>query len=402
MDEWDLSTWMNDEMNSATANFLEYGFKSPRARNDVLMILRALYYEYFLFQRIHHLDALTPNNASVDRLLAVEQTTQKSGSWHTESRELLTGHEFGAVCYSTPAKRNLVVSKKCGPIVTMEEGTQSQTVFLSSEEGALSALRWGWRYEPVVRDLFERCVAQGTVYDGLGRIRHPTLPRLAASPDGLITAGPRCGRLVEIKSPMTRTLTGDIPMDYYCQMQLQAEVCDVDAVEYVECRCETFQPSDVDGTAWKTSKIPWIGKICVVSATADVAPSNYEYVYSPLFPNTEQGVQDCVAWRPATPWVFHEVSYWFVRDWFTTTVLRNRRWWDAVGYPAYVAFWKEVDDARASGRFRPTALFVDSSTECSAERDRDIPDEDAEDAQEADAEDAVVPDEHAGEGLGVE
>jgi hypothetical protein len=64
-----------------------------------------------------------------------------------------------------------------------------------------------------------------------------------------------------------------------------------------------------------------------------------------------------------------------------------------------------VDDARASGRFRPTALFVDSSTECSAERNRDIPDEDAEDAedaQEADAEDAVVPDEHAGEWLGVE
>jgi len=410
MDEWDLSTWMNDEMNAATASFLEYGFKSPRARNDVLMILRALYYEYFLLQQTNHIRSLTPDNSAPGRLRNVFQTTQKSGSWHTESRDLLTGHEFGGICYSTPAKRSLTLSKKCGAVLPagddeIDETKHSKTVFLSSEEGNLSALKWGWRYEPVVRDLFERCVAEGTVYDGLGRIRHPTLPRLAASPDGIITTGPRCGRLVEIKSPISRKLTGEIPLDYYCQMQLQAEVCDVAAVEYVECRCETFQPVDVDFTVLSASKIPWIGKICVVSPTADTSPDLYEYVYSPLFPNTQNGLRDCVAWLPTNPLVFHEVSYWFVRDWFTKTVLRNRRWWDAVGYPAYVEFWKEVDEARQSGRFRPQALFVDSSTECSEKAaENDLGDYDTVDDADGYTSDAE-PDEAAtfvGEWQGVE
>jgi len=391
MDEWDLSSWMNNEMNEATACFLEYGFKSPRARNDVLMILRALYYEYFLLQQANHIRSLTPNISSVSRLMNLPQTTQKSGSWHTESRDLLTAHEFGAVCYSTPGKRSLVLAKKCGHVVAADEtldAKQSQTVFLSSEDGTLSALKWGWRYEPVVRDLFERCVAEGTVYDGLGRIRHPSLPRLAASPDGLITTGPRCGRLVEIKSPITRKLTGEVPLDYYCQMQLQAEVCDVDAVEYVECRCETFNPANVDFAVLSASKIPWIGKICVVAASVDVLPTDYEYIYSPLFPNTQDGLRDCVAWSPPSACIVHEMSYWFVRDWFAKTVLRNRRWWAEIAYPSYVEFWREVEEARTSGRFNSQALFVDTSTVCS--RRSEIEAEEAEsDHAENDAEDDV-------------
>jgi hypothetical protein len=59
------------------------------------------------------------------------------------------------------------------------------------------------------------------------------------------------------------------------------------------------------------------------------------------------------------------MSYWFVRDWFAKTVLRNRRWWAEIAYPSYVEFWREVEEARASGRFNSQALFVDTSTVCS-------------------------------------
>jgi len=368
MDEWDLSMWMEHEMNDATTCFLEYGFKSSRGRNDALLILRALYFEYFLLQQSLHCRSLSPNPTAVARLLSVQQTTQKSASWHSESHDLLTGHEFGAVCYGTPARRNLVLAKKCAPLVVVDETVEmkhSQTVFTTSQDGSLSALKWGWRFEPVVRDLFERCIAQGSVDDTLGRIRHSTLPRLAASPDGLITNGPRCGRLLEIKAPISRDLTGEIPLDYYCQMQLQAEVCNVAAVEYVECRCEVFSITDADITVIGASKIPWIGKICVVAADESIAAADYEYIYSPLFPNTRIGLRDCSAWLPARAVIIHEASYWFVRDWFTQTVMRNQRWWTDVGYPAYVDFWKEVDEARKTGRFKPQAQFVDTSTECS-------------------------------------
>lgn len=357
-DEWDFTQWMEGEMKAATECFLTYAFHTARARNDAIQILRALYYEYFLFEQARAARALPQNIAAVARLLALPQTTQKSAAWHAEARDLLTAHEFGAVCYGTPAKRNMVLAKKCSPeLVIAEDELSSRHVFVAGEEG-LSALKWGWRYESVARQLFERIVAEGNVDDTLGRIRHPSLPRLAASPDGLITTGPRAGRLVEIKCPISRELSGHIPIDYYCQMQLQAEVCDVDAVEYVEVRIAPLSVSrDIDIAA----AVPWIGKICVTGASEETTPDQYIYEYSPLFPATAAGYDDALAWTPTNPCV-HESSMWFVKDWFTKTVERNRDWWSEVGNPAYEEFWRDVIAARAEGRFRPQSAFVDSDS----------------------------------------
>ena len=62
----------------------------------------------------------------------------------------------------------------------------------------------------------------------LGRIRHPTEARLAASPDGIVVSGDRTGRLVEFKAPITRVLNQKVPEDYFMQMQLQMEVTQVE------------------------------------------------------------------------------------------------------------------------------------------------------------------------------
>jgi len=362
VDDFDLSTWMEQEMKDAIQTFLRFAFKTVKARVDALNILKTLIYEYYLFERRRH-QALPPNPEAVARLPALPQSTQKSAAWHAESRNMLSGHEFGPVCIGTVSERNAVLKKKCAPEVVLsqdalQELQESQTVFMTSESGELSAFKWGWRYEPVARDLFERCVGQGTVFDGLGRVRHPTLPRLGASPDGLIMDGPRCGRLLEIKCPLSRVLNGTVPKHYYCQMQLQAEVCDVEAVEYVEVQFGAIPQNRVkDEPRVRSGVQPWIGKVCVVAAAEDMLPSQYQYAYSPLFPNTEEGLSDCLAWTPSG--LIRESCVWYVKDWFHTTVLRNRRWWDSIGHPEYVRFWEDVDAARLDGRFKPEALFVE-------------------------------------------
>ena len=367
-DEWDLSEWMTNEMHPATQTFLQYAFHSPRARNDALMILRALYYEYFLFQveRAHR--SLKPNTAHLERLKAAPQTTQKSGAWHAEAREILSGHEFGALCVGSAAERAGVIQKKCAPVAVRiaaaadetDDETPEQTVFLSGESG-LSAFKWGWRYEPVARQLFETLVAQSPVYDGLGRVKHATLPRLGASPDGLITEGPRAGRLLEIKCPISRIIDGKIPIRYYCQMQLQAEVCNVDAVDYVEVQFGILSSSE----QLTQAKQPRIGTVCVTALSCDADPSTYVYEYSPLFEATEAGYAQMQEWTPNGAAVL-ERTQWYVKDWFTTTVMRNKRWWAEVGFPAYTQFWEEVDTLRASGFTNRKPLFVDSGSERSA------------------------------------
>jgi YqaJ-like viral recombinase domain len=383
LDEYDLVDWMNQVMIEETKFFVSHAFKSARAKNDAIAILRTIYYEYFLYSRELAIRNLVPRPDYVSRLQALPQTAQKSAAWHNEVLELLTGHEYGGVVYGTPNSKNRVVAKKCGiPIVINEHEEEpadtgsSLTVFKCDADGKLSPFKWGWRFESVVASLFERCFAQGEVFDGLGRIRHPTLPRLAASPDGIIISGPRCGRLVEIKSPITREINGVIPEEYYCQMQLQAEVCNVDAVEFIEVNFVSTMLADAKYSDEMGEKIPWIGKICIVGMPAELVTveledgsvteekydlNTFEYRYSPLMPATEAGFAECCAWTPdniEAGKVLLEETIWHVRNYHTTTVIRNRRWWAEVGQPAYEQFWVDVEAARRDGTFAEKAMFI--------------------------------------------
>ena len=387
-DEYDASEWMTHEMTAAIHMFIHTAFHSIRARNDAVIILRALCYEYFLLRQAAARAALAPLPDAPRRLANALQTPQKSAAWHYESYDMLSGHEFGCIVAGGKAEYNTVVAKKCNPPEVVEGAPEQNIVFMTPPEG-LSPFKWGWRYEPVARALFEIQFAEGIVYDGLGRLRHPSLPRLGASPDGLITTGPKVGRLVELKCPVSRQLTGSVPMDYWVQMQLQAEVCDVAAVEYFEVQLGSVQQTGPTHTGFegaaRGSKLPWIGKVCVVADDEDASSNTYRYEYSPLFSNSEVGIIECLSWKPDAG-VTLESALWWVRDYNAVTVLRNRRWWEAEGQPAYEEFWRNVTLARADGRHLRTAqpLFVDEP-ESEANDRESVGSEDGADAPANDA-----------------
>lgn len=151
-------------------------------------------------------------------------------------------------------------------------------------------------------------------------------------------------------------------------MQLQAEVCDVAAVEYFEVQLGSFIQSgpicEEFVAAVSSAKLPWIGKVCVVADHTDDASNLYRYEYSPLFSTSEVGIHECQAWNPSSGVVL-ESALWMVRDYYTTTVLRNRRWWEVVGRPAYETFWVEVRAAREDGRYlrESLPLFVSDDSD---------------------------------------
>ncbi len=378
LDEWDIQIWIEDEMLEAVEFFLQYAFRKTSTRADALEIIRAILWEMFLFQRDAAISNIAPSPSSVGRLLGLPQTAQKTAAWHAEARDLLTGHEFAGAVFGTPRGLETLVAKKCGPIQVVPDEelcVESRTVFCSP----LSPFQWGWRFEPIIRTLFETEVAGGRVDDTLGRIRHPTLPRLAASPDGLICDGPMAGRLVEIKAPISRELTRCVPAEYFCQMQLQAEVADVEAVEYIEIRFaidqgdpEFLTPSD------SHLRIPdRMGCVLVIAATEDAPAETWTYHYSPVWNLGEEGYAAAQAWLPEDfSGAVLERCVWRVYDWWNTTVPRNRKWWKVVGAPAYERFWQLVDEARTDGRFRSRLLIVDSESE------RDLDNNECEDKTE--------------------
>jgi hypothetical protein len=367
LDEFHLEEWMQNDMLEATECFLMHAFRKQKTRAVALDILRALFWEIYLFQREAAIAHLPVQTGVVTRLLSLPQTAQKTAAWYAEARELLTGHEFATVVHGKGKAWEDVIARKCVPETMLEDEDttmESRTVYITP----LTPFQWGWRYESVIRDLFELLIAGGKVVDTLGRIRHPTLPRLAASPDGLIVDGPKAGRLVEIKAPISRTLTGVIPDDYYCQMQLQAEVTDVEAVEYIEVRFGTRDQyaSDMEflnSEGIKKEAFQKMGSVLIVGDQEQV--ETWKYEYSPILELLEENLVVCKTWIPEgiLESQILERSIWRIKDICHTTVPRNREWWDSVGFPAYQRFWIEVEEARAEGRFKSKLLLVDSEEE---------------------------------------
>ena len=47
-------------------------------------------------------------------------------------------------------------------------------------------------------------------------------------------------KLLEIKCPLYRTITGEIPLYYWIQMQIQMEVCNMPECDYFECNFRQY------------------------------------------------------------------------------------------------------------------------------------------------------------------
>lgn len=92
------------------------------------------------------------------------------------------------------------------------------------------ATNYGEIFEPVARDLY--MYLTGEYVEEFGLLTNPNLPYCAVSPDGVTESN----RLLEIKCPYTRVITGSVPQHYYHQIQLQLAVCDCDECDFLECK----------------------------------------------------------------------------------------------------------------------------------------------------------------------
>jgi hypothetical protein len=193
---------------------------------------------------------------------------------------------------------------------------------------------WGVRYEPVVKEILQNSLGI-TIYE-LGRIHHRTIKGIAASPDGLISEAPAgsplLGTLVEIKCPTSRVITTAIPFDYWCQMQLQMEVCGIDSCEFVETKFKEFGAEEAitDG-----STNGWI----TLEANSDTMEMRYVYHSAPLAPPSEgsEGSE-------GSPWVSMETYRWELVELRRVTVARDQEWFAKI-QPDIASFWKDVQGA---------------------------------------------------------
>jgi hypothetical protein len=301
--------------------------------------------------RAHHetvIEALAPvADTTIQALCNKPQVEQHTAEWYAQRRNRLTASEFSNIL--TGSRGALLRSK----LDTEEPGDRpaQAPVALAQDDGTMNATSWGHRFEPVTRRIYELEIAGvDTVNDRLGRFTHPTTSWLSASPDGLVTKGPLAGRLVEIKSPKTRKPGTFVPDDYYVQMQIQMEVCDLDAVDFVEA-CFSQRTAQVAYTGLVDTVLSredkralaasdWKGRICVYGFLEDQSTWTYRYS-EPVNDIEDADVPDGPDCYPLL-----ESSIWWLTSWHPRTVLRNHKWWQEIGWPAASLFWAEVQSGR--------------------------------------------------------
>lgn len=151
----------------------------------------------------------------VVKLKGIHQPVQKSKEWYEMRNGLLTASDWGRVLDG----KYDVLLKKCG-----------DDTFIGG-----AAIDWGNKYEAVANMIYEH--RNNVEVLEFGCLKHPFIDFLGASPDGIT----HDGVMVEIKCPYTRKITGIPKPEYWCQVQGQLEVCDLDRCDFIECCIKEYE-----------------------------------------------------------------------------------------------------------------------------------------------------------------
>ncbi len=263
--------------------------------------------------------------AKVKAIQQAHQIPQRSLEWYQNYSKVLTASEFVALFSQTKRRKDLVYSK-VNPVCE-----QSSIFRLACPTDEMNALSWGIRFEPVIKQLLEyrdKC----KIFEP-GRLQHSSNTHLAASPDGVIESSSQpqqIGRLVEIKCPYSRVIGGEIPSEYWIQMQIQMEVADVDECEYIEATILSRKANQTDPV--DLSETTFQGILYLLENSQK--HGDYKYIYgdvgSSISPPIPEG------------YVCVETIPWGLKTWHRKIVSRDKAWYEATK-PWQEAFWNDVE-----------------------------------------------------------
>jgi putative phage-type endonuclease len=153
------------------------------------------------------------------KLISLPKLEQRSQAWYDVRKNLITASDFAqALGDGKFGTQKQFFQKKCG----YEKDTF---------DNSMPALKWGVKYEPVAIDAY--ATKNNVKMYEFGLLIHPksNMKWFGASPDSIS----ELGIMVEIKCPWRRKITGEVPKQYYYQVQGQLDVCSLQECDFLEC-----------------------------------------------------------------------------------------------------------------------------------------------------------------------
>lgn len=163
----------------------------------------------------------------LEDLAKIPTIVQRTEDWYNARNNMITASDFAqALNEGKFGTQKQLFIKKSGYV---------EDTFNSS----LPPLIWGTMFEPVATMIYEKRF--DVKVNEFGLLKHPYRNYFGASPDGITDNG----IMLEIKCPFKRKITGEIPIQYYYQIQGQLDVCDLEECDYFECEFKLYR-NDVE------------------------------------------------------------------------------------------------------------------------------------------------------------
>jgi hypothetical protein len=315
--------------------------------DDFLEVVYELFSDQIMPQTSCVSDAIDPNYGKISEKLkkldSKPKHEQRTKAWYEYRYNLITASSAHKA-FDSQSSKNQLIYEKCQPLI-VEDNSGSGSVNLSSP------LHWGQKYEPVSTLLYEDMFS--TKVSEYGCIQHETYKFLGASPDGIMTNPllPRYGRMLEIKNIVNREITGIPKREYWIQMQLQMETCDLDECDFLETKFveyQSYSESSKDGTFLKSEKGEKKGVILYFSNRQ----GRPMYIYKPLqmdqqeFDETWEQEQMALYEKQGFTWIKN--IYWRLEKLSCVLVMRNKEWFQC-NIPILAEVWSIIEKERVIG-----------------------------------------------------
>ena len=203
---------------------------------------------------------------------------------------------------------------------------------------------WGIQFEPIATLIYEQRNKNRIIEFGL--IEHPSINILAASPDGITQYD---AIMIEIKAPYKRVLSGLVPLNYWMQMQLQMETCNLDRCHFVEVKTEIYTQEEYEVDTYIDSNNMDIlftqdkmEKGMLLKCILDNKTTYYYPSYDIFRSKTKMNI-----WIKERMEYYKnmfdsvECIYWKLKEYSCIEINRDKKWFESI-LPKCKEFWEKV------------------------------------------------------------
>lgn len=287
------------------------------------------------------------------------QPVQRTPEWYQFRWNLITASNAWKA-FESQSNINQLIYEKCQPIKTSSIDLEDVDKMVNVN----TSLHWGQKYEPLSVIIYED--KYNTKVEDFGCIQHRHFSFLGASPDGIIVnkESDRYGRMLEIKNVVSREINGIPKKEYWTQMQLQMEVCDLDECDFLETKFIEYSDGysytsdsksvSVDENEARDITISADDKVKGMIVYFHRNDGTPFYVYKPLYLKTQHEITE---WEEKTVstyqsekyrYTFIKFIYWKLEVFSCVLVLRKTDWFKN-NIHQLENVWNIIETERISG-----------------------------------------------------